>query len=374
MELTGQLARGHLFRNESEQGLASSSRALEAAEQFDAREASLQFIITKSWALSQLGRFREAVALLIGAKQMADDEGAMWPRVRSRFNLSSFSVIDDPHRGLQIGLEGIAIDKQFGIAYSSMAGNAADNAFVVGDLDEVLRLEADTPNVKSAMMATIHGSAAVVAALRGDEGAAGTKLAQFEDQTVGSTSAQDLSALRYVQAWLALARGALDDAHRLAIESRDAAVGTGSQQAAVLAARSAVLIGDAQLVEQDLDWLHEHRLAARWLERSRRTIAAGLAALEGRADEALHAYRQVIEEWRAENLRFDLAFTLLARARLLGDADAGAAAGREEARDIFNAMGAAGLIDRLEAGAGLPAAVRGSTAPLVVDGAVARPM
>jgi len=374
MELTGQLARGHLFRNESEQGLAASSRALETAEQFDAPEASLQFIITKSWALSQLGRFREAIALLIGAKQMADDEDLMWPRVRSRFNLSSYSVIDDPHRGLQIGLEGIAIDKQFGIFYASMAGNAAENAFAIGDLDEVLRLEADIPNVRSAMAASIHGLAAVVAALRGDEAAAGTKLTRFEDLTVGSTSAQDVSNLRGVQAWLALARGELDDAHRLAIESRDAHAGTGSQMAAVLAARTAMLIGDEQLVAQDHDWLEQHRLAARWLERSRRTIGAGLAALEGRADEALHAYRQLIEEWRGENLRLDLALTLLQRARLLGETDAGAAAGREEAREIVAAMGAAGLIERLDAAAARPAGAAPKRSPALrsEDAAAAR--
>ncbi|MEO8625262.1 MAG: adenylate/guanylate cyclase domain-containing protein [Candidatus Limnocylindrales bacterium] len=373
MELTGQLARGHLFRNESEQGLAASSRALETAEQFDAPEASLQFIITKSWALSQMGRFREATALLIGAKQMADDENAMWPRIRSRFNLSSFSVIDDPHRGLQIALEGIAIDKQFGIAYGSMAGNAAENAFVVGDLDEVLRLEADAPELKSAMGAIIHGSAAVVRTLRGDEEAARGLMARFEDQMVGSTSAQDLANLRYVQAWLALARGRLDDAHRLAIESRDAHAGTGSQQSAVLAARSAVLIGDAQMVGQDHGWLEQHRLAARWLERSRRTIAAGLSAVEGRPEEALHAYRQLIEEWRAENLRLDLAFTLLQQARLLGDTDPGAAAGLEEAQRIFAAMGADRFVERIERTAAVrPATAKRSPALQSEDAAAAR--
>jgi len=372
MELTGQLARGHLFRNESEQALAVSSHALETAEQLDARESSLQLIITKSWALSQLGRFREAVALLIGAMQMADDEGAMWPRVRARFNLSSFSVIDQPHRGLEIALEGVAIDKQFGIAYASMAGNAADNAFVIGDLDEVLRLESDVPNIESAMMTGIHGVAAVVVALRGDEAGASSKLAQYAGHTVASTSAQDRSNLLHLQAWLALARGALDEAHRLAIEGRDAHVGTGSQQSAVLAARSALLIGDAEMVEQDLDWLERHRLAARWLERSRRTIGAGLLALQGRTAEALHAYRQVLEEWRAEDLRLDLAFTLLAQAWLLGDADAHAAAGREEAREIFAAMGADGLVERLEAAAVKPTAVTRSPALRSEDAAAAK--
>ena len=88
---------------------------MEAVERFDPSEVSLRLIITKSWALAQLGRFRESVALLNGAKQMADDEGIPFTRMRARFNLSSFAVIDAPHRGLQVACEGIAIGKQFGV-------------------------------------------------------------------------------------------------------------------------------------------------------------------------------------------------------------------------------------------------------------------
>ncbi len=363
IELTGQLARGHLFRDEGEQALEATNRALAEAEKLDAPEESLQLIISKSWALSQLGRFREAAALLIGAKQMADDEDHLFARSRARFNLSSYSVIDDPHRGLQFGLEGIAINRQFGFQYASMAGNAAGNAFVIGDLDEVLRLQADTPDVKSALMASIHAYAAVAAALRADDERARAEMTLFEEQTVGSTSAQDLAQLRNIEAWLALAKGELDEAHRLAIESRDIYAGTGAQQAAVMAAHIDLLIGNAGGVAQDLEWLGQHRLAARWLERSRRTIAAGLEALEGRTDEALPAYRRVIDEWRAEDLRLDLAFTLLERARLLGDIDASAAGGRDEAQQIFAAMGAPGLVERLEgASANRPSAVKPSPA------------
>ncbi len=371
IELTGQLARGYLFSDQGELALAAVNRALEEAEQLDAAEESLQLIISKSWALSQLGRFREAVALLIGAKQMADDEGQLWPRVRARFNLSSYSVIDDPRRGLQIALEGIAIDKQFGLPYASMAGNAAGNAFVIGDLDEVLRLREDTPEVKSALMASVHAYAAVAAALRADDEGARGEMALFEEQTVGSTSAQDLAQLRNIEAWLALASGELGEARRLAIESRDMYGGTGAQQAAVMAAHIDLLIGNVDHVAQDLDWLDKHRLAARWLERSRRTVAAGLLTLEGRTDEALSAFRQVIDEWRAEDLRLDLALTLLERAWLLGDADPGAAAGRDEAQELFAATGADGFIARLEAaGVGrspapvtpTPAAPRGGAA------------
>ncbi len=351
IELTGQLARGHLFRNEADEGLAAASRALEAVERFEASEVSLQLIITKSWALSQMGRFRESVALLIGAKQMADDEGLPLTRLRARFNLSSFSILDAPHRGLRVAQEGIAIGKQFGIQYSSMAGNAAHNAFVIGDLDEVLRLEADMPEVKSVLAATIHGFVAIVAALRGDDAQARARMALLEAATVGSTSLQDLGQLRYNQAWLTLARGEIHESHRLAVESRNSYAGAAGPLSGLLAAHCAILLDDAGQVDADLHWLEENRIAAHWLQRSRRVISAGSLALAGRTDEALESYRRVIEEWRAEELPFDLAFTLLERARLLGDVDASAAAGHDEAQEIFGAMGADGFIARLEAGA-----------------------
>ncbi len=353
VQLTGQLARGHLFRNEGEQALAATERALHVAEQLDASEQSLQLIITRSWALSNLGRFREALALLIGAMELADQEDQLWVRVRARFNLSSYSVIDSPHRGLEVALEGIAIDKQFGIAYAAMSSNAASDAFMIGDLDEVLRLKADAPEIRSVLMAAIHGYSAVVAAMRGDaEGSAAT-MALFQEQVGGSTSAQDLGELRYLEGWLALVGGDLAEGRRLALEARGAYSGTGAQSSAVLAAHAASLMGDAQQLRKDLAWFDEHPVAARWLVRSRRTLRAGMDALDGNVDEALAAYRRVIEEWRTEDLRMDLALTLLERARLLGDIDAAAAAGREEAAQIFAAMGADGLVDRLESGAPL---------------------
>ncbi len=82
------------------------------------------------------------------------------------------------------------------------------------------------------------------------------------------------------------------------------------------------------------------------------TLEAGALALEGRADESLAAYRRVIDEWREAELRLDLGLAQLERAWLLGSADQEAADGLQEAVRIFSAMGADGLIERLEAGSG----------------------
>ena len=82
------------------------------------------------------------------------------------------------------------------------------------------------------------------------------------------------------------------------------------------------------------------------------------------------AYRRVIDEWRAQDLRLDLAFTLLERSLLLGGQDKSAAAGRAEAAELFAAMGADGLIERLESGAPRQMTVKPSPEPQV-EGAAA---
>ena len=363
IELTGQLARGHMFRDEAEQGLAAANRALETAERLGGMGRTLQLIITKSWALSALGRFREALSLLIGARQMADDENDLTARTRSRFNLSSFSAIDDPHRGLRTALEGVAIDQQYGLYFASMAGNAAENAFAIGDFDEVMRLEATTPDSQQVMAQAILGTAAAVLAFRGDAAAARDRLAIFETSASTSSSLQDRAVLSYLQSAVAFGAGDLINARRLALESRDAYGGSSPQISAIFAAHTAVLMRDIAGVRADCAWLSERRVSARWLERSRRTIDAGRLALEGSAEESLQLYRQVIDEWRAEELPRDLAFSLLERALLLGQVDARAAAGREEAAQIFDTMGAAGLVEQIEASAAAAAPAAGHAEP-----------
>ena len=374
IELNGQLARGYLFRGEGAPALAAVSRALEVAENLHIREPTLQLIITKAWALAQVGRLREGNVLLIGAMHKADDEAELSARLRSRYNLSAYVTVDDPHRALRIAREGMAIAEQYGIApvAANLAGNAAHNALLIGDLDEVLRLEAGIADFKTSLANFIHGYAASAAALRGDTDGTRRRLALVEERLAGSTSAQDVATYRYQRAMVALARGALREARQLAIESREGYVGGDRPLAAVLAAHAALLLGDLEGLRRDREWFEENAVATAWLGRSRRTIDAGALALEGRVDESRQAYRRVIGEWRAADLRMDLGLTLLERARLLGVADAEAAAGRDEAQQIFAAMGADGLVERLESDAPAPPTRAGRRRSSVEDSAAAR--
>jgi class 3 adenylate cyclase/tetratricopeptide (TPR) repeat protein len=354
LDLKGQLARVHMFRDEAGNALAASSQALEAAERLDLRSQTLQLMITKAWALTSLERPREATALMLGVRQMADDEDDLFARMRTRFNMSSGMALDDPHRGLELALEGMAISEQYGFALMAghQAANAAGNALVIGDLDRVLSLEASVADFRTSLAAFLRSCAAGALALRGYFDPARERMAFVAETVAASSSAQDIAALGFAQSFIAFAAGELEEAQRLAREAREAYSGTDSVQAADLAAHLSLMLGDRDGLEADLGWLAERRRQGRRLDRSIRTSEAGALALDGRPDEALAAYRRVIDEWRAADLHLDLAIALLERAWLLGPVDEQAAAGLDEARAIFAEMGAEGLVERLEAGRG----------------------
>ena len=354
ISLKGQLARGHMFRDEPERALVLVSEALEAGETLDAGGLTLQLIVTKSWALTSLGRHREATALLMGAYWLADDEGELWARVRTRYNAPGYMMLRDPHRSLQFALEGVAIAQQNGLSTiaTMQAGNAADAALAIGDLERVFELESSVAVIKTPMAALIQGAAAGAAALRGDLEGAHRRLGLLQEQYADSDSAQDRMAVRAAEAMVALGAGELREARRLALESRDAYRGGQGVRSGLLAGSVAALVGDIDALRSDLAWLADLPRAGAWQERSIRTLTAACQALEGRAGDALRAYAQLIEAWRTAELPLDLAMTLLERSRLLGHVDPDAAAGRDEAGEIFAAMGAAGFMERIEAAAG----------------------
>jgi class 3 adenylate cyclase/tetratricopeptide (TPR) repeat protein len=359
IDLYGQLARAHLFRGEPSEALTAVSRALDVAEELRLRTPALQLLITKAWALMGERHPREAVALAMGALRLADQEDDLLSRLRARINVSGFLSADDPHLALRIALEGVALAKQYGHGFFAgvLAGNAATSALLIGDLDRVLAVEADVGEVMNvAMTVVVSGWAAGAASLRGDAAGARDRMSTVNRAMAGTSSAQDLASQMSAQAIVAFGAGELTDARRLGLASSDVYAGGDGAIGAVVAARAGVLLGDAAALHSDRDQLEWRSIYGAWVDRARRNLEAGILALEGSPAEAAAAYRRVIDEWRSGGFPLDLGLTLVERAWLLGESDDEAAAGRDEALAIFAEMGAAGLVERLEAAAVRPAA------------------
>lgn len=120
--------------------------------------------------------------------------------------------------------------------------------------------------------------------------------------------------------------------------------GINSAAALAIQQRAALWLGDAGRAGEALAGMQGFR--GRWMAAVRLTAEAGLAAMEGRRDEAATAYSRALDAWRAIDSPLDLALCALDRAILRGpDPVAG---GEDEAREIFTRIGATPFLARLD--------------------------
>jgi hypothetical protein len=98
------------------------------------------------------------------------------------------------------------------------------------------------------------------------------------------------------------------------------------------------------------------QLRGRWFEAVRRTAEAGLAALEGRREDALAGYERALGEWRALETRLDLAFCAADMAHVLPDEELTNEA-LAESTAFLKEIGAVSHLERIEAARPSPAHV-----------------
>jgi hypothetical protein len=147
-------------------------------------------------------------------------------------------------------------------------------------------------------------------------------------------------------AFAALATNDLTSAYRDASRAVDLdPVGINSTAALGIAARAALWLGHTDDLRQLLGAMS--RLRGRASAAQRRTTEAGLAALEGRLDEAAEIYVDALEQWRNVDSVLDLALSELDLVLVLG-ADHPSATVAKEARDIFVQIGAATMLHQLD--------------------------
>lgn len=109
---------------------------------------------------------------------------------------------------------------------------------------------------------------------------------------------------------------------------------------------------DLDRARETLGHLDEAGVHGPAIEAHRRTLQAGIAALEGRRGEAVIAYREATSMWRDLGLRFDLALCLLDLVTHAATSDRDRAPAADEARSILQDLGAQPFLDRLDAATG----------------------
>jgi hypothetical protein len=196
----------------------------------------------------------------------------------------------------------------------------------------------------------LFGLEAVLAAMSGDVEHAQELLAlglQEIEVSGGDGNTQLASETTRLtsMAFTSLATNDLPSAYRHASRAIELdPMGINSNAALGIAARAALWLGQTEDLREMLGAMQ--RLRGRASAAQRRTLEAGLAALEGRLDEAAENYLDAFEQWRTVDSVLDLALSELDLVLVLG-ADHPAATVAKEARDIFVQIGAVTMLERL---------------------------
>jgi hypothetical protein len=174
---------------------------------------------------------------------------------------------------------------------------------------------------------------ALFAALRGEP--VDGLMRELEELTRGEPETSlRTTGLHWARAFVAMAG---DDP----VESRRqfhkgaAAFPQGAPEALLLAAREAILARDAGGAASELPAVDESRRRGRVIDNDRLAITAGVAALEGRTDDALRGYREVLRTWRELGAVWDEALAATAMAVTLDPSLPDVRDAATAAREIF---------------------------------------
>jgi len=258
----------------------------------------------------------------------------------------------DPRVALETARAGLALTRRLGRRQhiGTLFSNGAWSALRTGDWPWVLaELEAALGEEFEALERTVFlGVDVLFRAFRGEPVA--DQLDEITRLVGDSDDPQTLSNVVECDATVAFAAGRLGDARTAWLRLADS-TGSAANAADWLtrAARAALWAGDAAAARADLAALDASGVHGPPVEADRRTIRAGLAALEGRPADALPLYREALRAWRDLGLAWDEALCGLDMATLLDPADPEVRTAADAAREILVRLEAAPFIARLDA-------------------------
>ncbi len=330
------------------EALAWCETALALAEKLDDVDLLADVIGSRSLALFTLGRHREAAMLARGMAAIADEAAAPRSQARARTGLSLYMLPDDPRKMIEVANEAVEIARRGGERGLELTNllNIAETSLYLGLWDETRRAieELRQRELAPSQNTWLTGLEAVLAAMSGDVDRS-LKLLDIPAEILRSDLAGETTHLT-TAACVALANGDLHGAYEQANRAIELdPMGINSGVAMGIAARAALWQGNVDDLKHVL--AATQRVRGRSVAATRRTVEAGVAALEGRHDEAAEIYRDALDRWRSVQNVLDFALSELDLVMVLG-ADHADATVAKEARDIFVQLGATALLTRLE--------------------------
>jgi hypothetical protein len=277
---------------------------------------------------------REGIVTLTGAVSASESYGLVVSGLRARVNLSYVAAGEDPRLAYQVVRDGVDLLRRLGMRdWPYMLSNAIELALRIGDWDWIL------PELDEAVANGAHPAAqmrrAEIQGLRGMDVEA--ELRDLAETLAGVTEVQAQASLDEVRASVALAHGDASAALEFARRSYAGFVAPDST-AVSTATRAAAALGDGTAARAALEALQ--RVHGRVPETATREAAAVVAIIEGRRDEGVIGFIDAIRRWRDLGLEFEAAMCVLTLVTMVGATDSEARDAAEQARMLFERVGA----------------------------------
>ncbi|HEX5466967.1 MAG TPA: adenylate/guanylate cyclase domain-containing protein [Candidatus Limnocylindrales bacterium] len=362
-----QLARASFFLEQHRRAVEIADRVLEIAEHGAMTPLLADTLITKGSALANLGRLEEGLALIRAGSALAEQQGLFATAARGIINQAATAGDADPRAALAAARHGLELAQRLGLRslLAVLVTNAASSAVSTGEWDWAIETLAAAPTDLDRLHSANLASATVSFMIyRGED--VTEPMAAIQRLLEGSTEPATRAGLLDLGADVAFHRGDWAQAYELWLEeAREQALA--AAYALSSACRAALMGGDVERARTALEAHRARGLHGPALEATRQRLGAGLAALEGRTQEATVTYRETLRAWRDLGLPWYQALTVLDMAELLAEPPAEMEQLAGAAREIMVGLGARPYIERLDAAMGRQARPGPTAASLSVD-------
>jgi len=339
--------RGDRQRADRQRAVEISDRVLAAAERGDIVDLVADTLITRGSALCTLGRTYEGAGAIRAGIELADGSGLRQTALRGRANLGG--MLEESDRREALVMSRAALEDAVRLGNRSMLTvaltNAAGDALETGEWDWALgqceqALEAELGDVDRAI---VESFGTLVRSYRGEDTAAA--ITRLEGALRGTDLEPEILTLRFI---VSFASGRMREGYEAAM-AHVQAHGEEGPFLYVDAAVCALWERDAAGAAAALAGLLATGAHGRVVSANRRTIQAGIAALEGRKTEALTGFREALGDWRDLGIPWRVALTAILMATVLGPDEPDVRSAAEEGRQILARLGARPFLERLDA-------------------------
>lgn len=347
-ELESGLARVYMRINRLPDAIAAADRALVIAEPRKLLRVVAEALASKGSALGFLGRSREAAALIAAAVRIAEQAGAPTTQLRALNNLAVVIVEEEPDQGTRLFEEALELARRLGERgyVNFLTPNLAFQYFLAGrdwELAQAMLAERYEAAGSDSDKARQLNAMLPFSVFRGE--AASDDIDRLEALLAGTDDPVTKASVEVHRCQLALVEGRLAEAHEFGL--RATAIYPSHYGGIVNGIHAALWAGDLGRARELHAFMPGMLRGGPIVEAFKSGAEAGIAALEGRTEEAIAGFIASLDAWSALNLNLPYAIAAIdALSVLPGELKLVPFA--ERARAILERVGAKPLLERLD--------------------------